>query len=545
MTAPSSDLRGRGPLFPRSVLLLSAAVVLSTLLPHLYQAATVAPDEHFSGVVETVDDQNLYLSWCEQIRRGDLLVENLYTAERGPAFLVAPPWLVIGLLARVIPLPLLVVYHGARIVWGFAHLLIVWLLIREFFRRDTPRMYAFVAVALGSGLKALGDAINAISGRPLVVSADLMPELWTYHSLSLPNFAFALLLMALLAVILLRAYRRPSPWLTLAAAVTIALLTVTHPYDIAVIAPLLVAHAVVCRVWRLEGGRNVAINLWTLVGVIPPAVFLWWQTQSNPLMAAWNAQNRLLSPHPVAYLVGFGVILPLAVVGRVTAHRRRGDDAADWLFVLWLLIAALAAYGRVVIPFERRCVEGMHIPLAIFAGVGIADWLVPALRRWLPGLSARRAGALAMALLLVGVLPTSVKLLADSAVGKEPVIPRDWVRGFEWIERNTPRDARVMTDHPTGSFLARYALRHVHYGHWNLTVDVDRKERQAQRFYDPRTPAERRLEILREAGCDWVAVEGGQAGYLTATDGLDVAFASEEFAVLRFAGSPTPPQVWY
>jgi len=528
---------------PRWVVVLSAVVVLSTILPHIHQAATTPPGWRFTGVVEAVDDQNLYFSWLEQMRDGRLLVYDYETAEEGPPFLPNPPWLIIGLLARVIPLPLIVTYHAVRLVWGFGCLLVVWLLVREFFERPLPRMFAFVTAALGSGLGALADGVNAIAGRTVLVSADLMPEMWGYHSLSLPNFVMAIALMALLALILLRAYRRPSLRLSLAAMATMFVLTLTHAYNVGVLAPLLVGHFVFCRIARPDGGRNAGINLWALAGIVPAAAFLWWQTHANPLVASWGEQNVLRSPPPLVYLLGFGVVLPLAIAGRIALGRRRRETAADWLMIFWVPVTLVAIYSYPVLPFERRCVEGVFLPLAILTGIAMGDRLVPLLRARLQGGGERGAIALAMALLLAGILPTNVKLLVDGALSDEPLIPPGWVAGFAWVTENTPPDARFFTSQRTGGLLARYALRHVHVGHWNLTVDVERKREMARRFFTADTPDAERLAILRASGCGWVAATAGQAAGLEGWDALKIAHDAGDLLVFRFRESPPPPRL--
>ncbi len=533
----------RATLFPRWVPALSAVITLSTVVPHLHQLATPPPDAVFAGFVEAIDDQNLYATWVEQLRSGRLLTTIYATAEEAPPIAPSPPWLTMGLIARALPLPTLVTYHLVRLVWGFGYLLVLWLLVREFIAQPLARAFAFVAAALGSGLGAVVDGVNALAGRPLLMSADLMPESWGFHSLFVAHFSFALTLLALLALVLLRAYRRPSRGLSLTAFATMALLTLTHPYDVGFLAPLLAGHFVYCRIARPEGRRAVTVNLWALAGIVPPAAFLWWQTRTNPLVAQWGEQNVLRSPSPLAYLLGFGAVLALAGWGRVVLRRLHRETAGDWLILFWPLVTAVAVYSYPVLPFERRCVEGVHIPLALLAGIALGHGIVPALRRRLSGWSGRGVAALVMALLLAAILPTNIKLLADGAMTGRALIPRGWVEGLAWIERNTPAQARLFTSHRTGIFVARCTLRHVHLGHWNVTADVQRKRAMAERFFAPDTPDAERLAILRAAGCGWVAADARQAAAIAGTEGLELAHDARDLVIYRFPEDPPPPRL--
>lgn len=543
MSAEEGGTHARLPLFPRWVMMLSVATALSSVIPHAYQALTVPPGEVFTGCVESVDDQNAYLTRVEQVRQGQLFVRDLATAEETPLELANPPWLIIGLVARMLPLPTAVTYQAVRVLWAFGYLLLVWLLVRAFFRRSEPRRFAFVIAALGSGLGWLADAVNALAGRAVILSADLMPELWGYHSLQLPHFILAEALIVLLVLVLLRAWRRPGPLLGPAAFAVAALLVYIHPFDVAVFAPLLVGHLVLCRILRCEGGRHTGVNLWAVAGMIAPAAFYWWELHSDPVVAAWNAQNVLRSPSPLSYLLGLGIVLPLAIVGpRMLRERgRRGADA--WLIILWPLVTAVAVYSYPLLTFERRCVEGVHLPLALLAGIAVSDWLVPGLRHRLRGWSERRATLLALVIVLAGILPTNVKLIVDDATNREPRIPADWLKGFAWVDAHTPPDARVFTSHRVGSFLTRYALRQVHYGHWQLTIDVDRKRELAERFFAADTPDSERLAILRAAGCGWVAAGRTQAGHLGEVPGLSVAHDAGDLVILRLDDPPPPPRL--
>jgi len=543
VSAETAAARTDTPVLPRWVLVLSAAVALTTVTPHAYQALTVPPDDVFTGCVESVDDQNAYLTRVEQVRRGRLFVQDLATAEETPRRLANPPWLIIGLIARAIPLPTVVTYQVVRVTWAFGYLLLVWLLARGFFRRSEPRLFAFVIAALGSGLGWIADAVNALAGRTVIFSADVMPELWGYHSLQIPHFILSEALIVLLVLTLLRGWRRPGALVGPAAFAIAVLLAYIHPFDVAVLVPLLVGHSVFCRITRCQGGRHTGVNLWAAAGMIPPVAFYWWELHNSPIVAAWAEQNLLRSPPPLSYLLGLGIVLPLAIIGRGMLRARGRNGPEVWLMIFWVLVTGVAVYSYPVLTFERRCVEGLHLPLTLLAGIGVSDWLVPALQRRLKGWGERRVLVLALALVLAGILPTNLKLLADGATDPEPRIPADWLRSFAWVDANTPPDARIFTHHVVGGFLARYALRHVHLGHWQLTIDVDRKREMSQRFFAPETPDTERLAILRASGCGWVAAPPRPAARLSGVEGLSVVFDAGGLLILRLDNPPPPPRL--
>lgn len=362
---------------------MSAVVALSTAVPHAWQALTCPDAEVFTGFVEAHNDQNLYLMWCRQAEAGRVLMANLATAEEAPPMFVGPHWVALGTLARVTRIPPLVLYRVLGVALAFAWLLILWRLVCEVFRGEDARLFAFVIGAVGSGFGAITDAINALAGRTVVFSADLMPELWAYHSFLLPHFTLALCFMALLVLALLRGHRGPSLRLNAAAAVWAVLLMAVHPYDIAVWGPLLIVHAGVSLLSRVPW-RAVTVNLWALAGALVPAAIYVLQAKTHPMLAVWSEQNVLRSPQPHVYLIGLGAVLPLAIAGRGVMDDGRRPSPGQF-FVIWLLLTALVAYSWPLVPFERRAVEGAHIPLAMLAGAGVAGRALPWLRRRMSG----------------------------------------------------------------------------------------------------------------------------------------------------------------
>ncbi len=523
---------------PRWVLILSALVMLSTCIPCAYHWATTPADKYFTGICEQTSDQNTYFMWARQVQGGRLLVHDLHTSEDHDPILPSLPWLTLGLAARLLPVPLPYLYHVFRLILGFTYLVIIYLALSEFFTGERERAYAFVIITLGSGFGALTDLFNYAAGRGVLFTADLMPELWAYHSvLVLPHFALALVALAGLLLLLLRAYKRPTWGLALGAAACLALLTSVHPYTSAVIVPVLALHFVACRLIKPTGWRASWVNLVAILGFLPPAAFFVWQVRLSDIMQTWC--NVLLSPLPVVYMTGLGVALPLALLGAAFLLREYKRSLAQWLVLLWPLVTAIAAYSFPLVKQERRCVEGLHIPLAMLAAIGITGWALPWLRARLPKWSLRAVGVLCMCLLLAFMLPTNVKLLVDDAVSQEGVIPMDWARAFEWLRLSTDEGARVMTSGRVGNFAARYAERQVYAGHFHLTIDFEHKRKAASRFFDPSTPNEERLRILVGSRCDYVAANAEQAKALRGWSELAEVFSSPAMTIYAFpSGGP-------
>jgi hypothetical protein len=175
----------------------SVAIMAVTLVPYVVHASRPVPGRVYTGLERYINDQVSYLMWANQVRRGHLAVTNLFVQDLPERFAPNPLWALLGLVARRLPFPTVVLYHAARIVFGVAYLMALFCLLRMLAPDRHVRWTAWLLSATGGGLAWLwwlktGD--TSLAG--LRTSADYMPEAWTFSSLQyFPHFAASLLLM--------------------------------------------------------------------------------------------------------------------------------------------------------------------------------------------------------------------------------------------------------------------------------------------------------------------------------------------------------------
>ena len=125
----------------RLVWLKASAVMGVTLLPYLYGAFLVGHQplkEIVSWFTFNVADHCGYLSWMRQAADGHFFQQHLFTTAPQSGLQFNIFFLALGNIARFIQLPLIFVYHVARMVSGIVFLRVVWwileLLISELTR---------------------------------------------------------------------------------------------------------------------------------------------------------------------------------------------------------------------------------------------------------------------------------------------------------------------------------------------------------------------------------------------------------------------------
>ena len=470
--------------------IFSALIMIFTALPYLAAASAQTDAWRFGGFLLAVQDGNSYIAKMGQGARGAWLFRLPYSSEPQAGVALYGFYLLLGKLAGPRHEALVLVYHLARILFGFTLLLTSYAFLAEFLPRVGQRRLALLLVALGGGLGwllALTGSSQLFNSLPVDF---ISPEAYSFLILfSLPHLALArtLLLLGLLA------YLRDRPLLVGLALLGVSLI---QPLYTLVAWLVIAAHTLVAPrrapagAWRWAP----AIRRVTLLGLVslPGVAYTLFVLTADPLMRQWSAQNILPSPHPLHYLLAFGLLaLPAALGWRVLA-RRRPKLAA--LAAAWLLLVPVLIY--IPIPTQRRLLEGAQLPLVALAVLGLSvrprrwrRWLVPAV-----------AGL---------CLPTSLLLWMGALVSArglaDPIFhPADRLAAFSWLTANAAIGDVGLASFETSNALPAFTPLTAYIGHGPETVFLADKQPRVEAFYSAAASDADRRQLLADGRISYV-----------------------------------------
>ncbi|NJN97838.1 MAG: hypothetical protein HC875_29045 [Anaerolineales bacterium] len=375
----------------------SVAIILISSLPYLYGWWLSTPEMQFSGFFIGVEDTNSYLAKMRQGAEGGWLFYLPYTPEPHPGVYLYTFYLLLGKLARLASIPLPLMYHLARVIFGLGLLLTLYHFISYFVSEVGLRRLAFLLAAGGSGLGWL--VISLQLAPQLGLPLDFyVPEAFIFLVLyHLPHLALAETLLFWAVLWTLQSWQT-GRWLPVfgagGALIGVALITAFY---VGVFAIVLGLTALVLtlfqRVWRTTGvfwAKLITVILLSLPVLMYDAYIF----ATNPVLRVWNQQNLILSPEPWHYLLAYGPLLLLAGYSlkrlwpQLVAEIKASDNFARCKILCllgWCLVFPVLVY----LPFnlQRRLVVGVQLPLAILAAYGVVH-LTQALR---PGLAASGA----------------------------------------------------------------------------------------------------------------------------------------------------------
>jgi hypothetical protein len=464
-------------------------IVGLTCLPYFYAWLSTPADMFYTGQIINPYDGNSYLAKMLQGGRGEWLFHLPYTSEDHAGAFIYTFYLLLGHFSVLVGLPLIWTYHLARVLGGLFLLLVTYYFVALFLDDVRERRAAYLLVGLSSGLGWLAS--------PFLLTPDLwIPESITFYAIfTNPHFP---LVMALMLLIFAHVVKGRLLWACLASL----LLAIVQPFGLLTIYAVLGGYLTLRwimdkRFPRPEIVRTIASGVVT----VPIILYDFYVFTSNPALKAWAAQNLTPSPPPWDYVLGYGLILALALGGVVWSVRQRTNG----FLLTWVGVNALLLYA----PFslQRRLVTGLHIPLCILAAVGLFRYV-------LPGRALLRNVVVALTTL------TNILLLVASTGGaarhEHPLyIYRDEKEALDWLRENTAPHEVVLawpgedSSGPfpfpgTGLLIPAWAGNRVLYGHPFETIEAEEKRAQALTFFAGETVASVRREILERYDVDYV-----------------------------------------
>jgi len=442
----------------RLPLLMGLALAIVTAIPYVYA---------YLG-----DDANTYLAKMRQGWEGGWAWQNRYTTESSPTAYLFMFWIVLGHIAAVTNLPLIVVFHLARIAAAFALMAAAWLFIGQFIQDRAARRFAFFFCAIGLGM---GYVIQAL-GHPVIFGNQTdtldwrMPELSAFYSvLALPHFAWSGVFAALGVALTLKAIERGSVTLGVLGGLAWLGQASIHP-QMPILMGGATALALLLRPARPRGWIAAAIAF-----AIPAPYILYSYLAfiGNPEVQRWTFHSKnALPPESISLFFAIAPQLLLALTGVPGALRRRSRE--DLFLVAWLVLLAVILYlPNPAGDLRRRFLDGLYLPLVVLGARGLYDSVLPRLR----SLRARRL--IPFSYVAFAAVGSAFLVLAPLAVAASPMysMPAAEYDGLIWLGREPA--GRVLAMPGVGLYIPAYSSDTVYVGHYDETFDYVNKTQTA------------------------------------------------------------------
>ena len=453
---------------------LITALVLAvvTTVPYVYGYAVQPPGHSFMGFFYLGDDANTYLAKMRQGWEGAWSWQNRYTTEASPTAYLFMFWIVLGHVAAATSLPLIAVFHLARIAAAFALMAGAWLFICHFVQDRAARRFGFLFLAAGLGM---GYVIQAL-GHPVILGNHTdtldwrMPELTAFYSiLALPHFAWSGVFAAVGVVLTLKGIERGS--LVFGGLAGLAWLgqASIHPQM-----PILMGGATaLALLLRPAHPRGWAAAALAFAIPAPYILYSYLAFIGNPEVQRWTFHSKnALPPESFSLFFALAPQLLLALIGLPGALRRRSRE--DLFLVGWLvLLAAILYLPNPAGDLRRRFLDGIYLPLVVLGARGMYETVLPRLR----SLRARRL--IPFTYVSFAAVGSAFLVLAPLAVAGQSqyTVPASEYGGLTWLGERPA--GRVLAMPGVGLYVPAYSSDTVYVGHYDETYGFAAKTQTA------------------------------------------------------------------
>lgn len=462
------------------VILFAVLLMILTTFPYLVAWRSQNEDWKFSGFLFGAEDGNSYLTKMRIGAQGTWLFTIRYTSESHDGALLFLPYILLGKLAALFANPdqpdfstaLAVTFHLARIILGILLILLYYRFAAHFLPHPASRMLALLLMTLGGGL----GWVLEIAGRGEWLGSlpvdFYVPEGFSFLILfGLPHLELAR--CGLLGGFLL--FFNDQTWRgSLLAGLAWLMMGVCVPFYIAVLYVLL-------GCWGLAAWLQTRRFPWPLfwraiTAALVPLPYLLYTSfvfLTNDVMGRWSAQNNLPSPHPLHYLIGYGVLAVPAVVALHWVWRKR--ELPHLLLASWIVVAPLLVY--LPINVQRRLAEGILVPLSILASAGLS-LLFSHRKTW------NRARIAVLGLTLPTALLIWLGATFSALHPSRPLFnPHPELAAMDRLNRLAPPDAVVLSSKDVSNYLTVRTDLHTYIGHGPETMNFKQKEQTVKRFF--------------------------------------------------------------
>lgn len=475
-----------------------------TTLPYVLAFLSQGDEWVFTGFLFGVEDGNSYIAKMLNGAQGAWLFRSPYSAADQQGALIYLPYLLLGKLfgPSASHDSLVGLYQLFRVGSIGALSFAVYSFLAHYIQDLSLRKMGLVLATLGGGLGwivlAFGQS-NWLGSFPLDFYS---PESFGFLAIfGLPHLTLARALLFWGIVSYLRNDTIKTRYRSLGIAILWLVMALVHLLAAAIGLILLAAHLTLMALWRpkqrssakdrVSWQRHFTHALWAVGGAAFPLIYNAWVYLKDPYLQAWAAQNLITSPHPLHYLLAYGLLLPFIYFGARYLLIKNYWQAG--FPVLWVALLPFMVYSPLGV--QRRFAEGAWIAFLVLALAAFESkpFQNRQIWRWL----------------FAALIPSTVILLIGGLQAAmnphQPAFrPAQEIAAFEELRAKAREGDLAFSSFQTGNALPAWVPLRVLIGHGPESIGLATLAPRVTAFYTAGDSNDERFALLRELGADYV-----------------------------------------
>ena len=488
-----------------AIVLFSVTIVFFSRIPYKLAEISMPSGMVFMGFIGPNQDPNSYLAWCKQAQEGKLLFEDKYTTEKQNRHFFHPYFLAVGRIAMLFGINIETAYEMSRLFLGFCLLLIIYIFSIVYFGTSgdaqIKRIFAFLFASIISGFGWVfpGSVVDKLENMFNLKPVDLwVTEGFTFLTILIrPLFSLTQILILLFFIFLYISRKNRKLIYSCLSGFCLFFIGLVHPYDLVTIYLAVAIYLFLqFRFYREDIRFTLVSSLLPIVFSLPVLLYEYLLFTGNSVFSKWS-ETITVSPNPLAYIIGYGILLIFAVIIIPFVYNRRRD--IDMLILSWVFAVAILVY--MPLNFQRRLIMGIQVPLALLT--------VEAIFHIIKLKSIRINKIVIFSVLLIISVPSNIRYVTYSIFHAKRYYLNYNISGgdfaaLKWIDTNIPSEATILSSFTTGLYIPGRTGNKVYVGHWDQTIDLSRKLTMVRGYYSGNMDYKERIKFLKENGINYV-----------------------------------------
>jgi hypothetical protein len=549
----------RLPMFPILIGLACAAISIGyRALGTVPWGPSIPHDKNISiavdGIAFNSTDSLGYAAWAKQSADGALLLSDLFTVDPHRPLYFNPYFYLVGKLSAafnvspiavmnasspLLAVPIILLSYGIAFNLGYS-------------RRAARLTCLFMAFAGGWSwvlicTRHFGLAMTMLGRHRLGTDIEFADSFPSMAMVVYPYHAAGILLLCGVVYLWTLAEKmdqqggKLSKWILPVTAAACSFLVAVRPYEFflpafsyGILLTLTIFLAAAGR--PSHGNFRISVLVASLVGALP-LIFYSAYVATQPVWREFASHSMPVHTTALQSTIGFGITLPLAVVGVHLVFRDIKTGRFELMLGFWLLliIGLIYLYNR----GGAKLTHGGFLAISLLAARALdTAWAeISAVQSvWL-----RRVVTVPLVALALTAIPTLPIGLAyfnsDSELRAEHQFDPEIVTLWKQASISLNRNHAVLCDPYTGDRLPALLGCRVWAGNWSLTPEFKEKCDRLQRAgiidaehedsADQTANAKEFASLWTSAGCDYLLLKKDAPAYAAAQAATDLAVAAE------------------
>ena len=515
------------------IALIATLILAFSTLPNWIGYHAQTDELAYKGIFFDPQDYAVHISMLRAGMQGDWAYQFRFTTEPHQGAYTRLFYLAIGQINRLFRLEPALFFEISRWAFGYLALFTVYALTKRFFKDAFWQRITFLLAIFGSGLGWLQLIFGWVPG-PITPIDFWLIDAYAFFGIALfPHFSLVTAMLCLVFLLFLD-FIKEGRWVHIMGILGIAILT-QFVNPIAFVLVDIALATVTIIIWdqtkKIDWKQFFALGL-IAAAQLPLLIYNINLLTNDPTWAQFTVQNETLSPPPIYYLWGFGLLWLFALMGLASSSLRRRNPALLGV-AAWVVTGFVLAYAHFAI--QRRFLHGVTIPLAILATHSLKQIIHVSSQKW-PDFVKRANSILFLSVFLISL--SSIYLILGRSLfmlnrPSEFFYPASLNPALAWLDENAAPDDFVLSSTPSGQLIAQKTNLRVYIGHEMETLDFNTKSQTVTDFYNHQTDS----DWLENSTARWV-LYGPYERMLTGNEdfvpvGLETVYHSEGVTIYR------------